>query len=305
MKLAAFFYKRLGLMKRIGIGAMAAMIMVVSAFTSEQHAVQDVDLHDALNKGWVKVKIHGRGGYSGSCMDIQIDNVSGKKLNLVIPATSLFTAEDAAEQNLGVAETQVLALNGKTGNFQLKGYCTEMHDASPDKGSGFLAAHVSDEKLAELLRFIDAKKGYDDDAIQEAIWCVTDGNDLGSVWCDDTTKGNALRRKICSITGNKMVWYHTRNERYVDAQRNIISNPVEVKGDVSFQIDQPTKLKHKIVDAEGKIILESPKEMPLPRKGNYDLEFKITVKGWDKGTYAAIYFTSEGKEVFKKEFVLN
>ena len=140
------------------------------------------DLAEALSKKLVALDINGTGGYQGECLKIICRNLRGQTLHLRIPQGQLLEPVDSGQQTLVVVETRELAVTAKTpAEVLLSTFCTQAGDRSPTAGSPFALGALAPENLRALLQFIVEKGKSGDGEAQNAVWCVTNGNALGSI----------------------------------------------------------------------------------------------------------------------------
>lgn len=141
--------------------------------------------------------------------------------------------------------------------------------------------------------------------MQEAIWCITDNESIANVYTNDTAVNIKLKQLLAELTGQKIPWYNTKRDLIVDEQGNINRNSIDLKGEVIFSTTKRTIIKSKIIKESGDLIHQYQKDFTVPKAiKDIELTFSVTVKGWDKGKYYVIYYTEEGTEIVKKEFII-
>ncbi|MFI5202955.1 MAG: hypothetical protein ACHQF2_00545 [Flavobacteriales bacterium] len=289
-------------MKRgVELAAACAVAMMGFSMISSERKMTTSLLEDALTQQKIELACTGLGGHSGKSVELTIKNNSGAPLQLRVPQGTLFEASNSSEQNLVVPETELISLaKGEKKKYKVSGFCTELHDMSPDKGSGFSLSRTNDSVLVKLVNYITRHPGLPTGAIQEAIWCVTNGSNVSNICNETPAKVKELREFVCSLTAKKDVWYDTPRERIVTPERLISNVPTIVTGMLEFEATEIMKVKSEIRDSLGKVITANPETMTFP-KGKFHFDFKVTVKGWEKGKYTVIYYT-ETKTLIKQEF---
>lgn len=287
--------------RRVELGAACVAALVGFSMVSSERKSLILTLDEAVAQKKVELVCNGLGGHSGKSVELSIKNNSADILQLRLPEGTLFEADNASEQNLLVPEPEVLVLiKGQKKKFNVSGYCTELSDMSPSKGSGFKLKKTGNENMKKLVAYFKQHPGLPEDDVQEAIWCISDGSDVSNICNDTTQQVKDLRKFVCELTKQPDVWYNTPIERVVTPERVISNVPTVVFGMITLEADKAMKIKSEIRDASGKMISANPETMSFPQ-GKFHFEFKVTVKGWEKGKYTVVYY-SEEKTIISQEF---
>jgi len=291
-------------MKRVAllfaVTAISFGFMVNSTSRKNQFTIQEL-----IKNPKFEVNIVSKGGHCGKCVGLEIISKTTKSIKVRIPAGTLFYPTDNDEQTLIAPKQEMFAVKkGKSNYFDLSGFCTESSDRSPKKEGEFKIGINKNKKLTKLLAFLKGNKKLKKSTIQEAIWCITNNNSIGNVYSANPEDVKELKKTLASITGREIPWQTTQRNIDVDERGYIVTTPVKVEGKIIFSTLKPTKVKSKIVDSTGNLVYEFTKPFNVPKVTNAKIGFKITVKGWDKGKYFVVYFTAEGKELVKQEFVV-
>jgi hypothetical protein len=274
------------------------------AFASFSFADNTITLHDAIAQKKVQVMMpeFGPNGYSAG-VRVNVINISGKNLKLIMPKGTIFIPDNGEEQTLVTSGDEVFALNaGQQKQIVRPGYCTEYNDGGSEDESTFKLGMSQNEKLLSIIRFMDSLKIAEKDVVQHAIWCVTDGNPIGYIGLDDTTKERKLRERLCSLTGQKMPWYETEAEIEMTPEREFVILSKTVEGELSFYSKDAVNMQGVVKDSTGKVVWTNPNNIAGP-KGNVTFWYKLTVEGWDPGKYYVVY-NDRGKEIINQEFEL-
>lgn len=263
--------------------------------------IVSMNLQDAEKNLVVKSGITSKGSYSGDCMNLSLTNLKSTPTSITIPAGTVFIADNSSEQNILVTQDIICQLKGKEiKTVDISGYCCEKSDAAPDEGSTFKTSKHTDEKVLKLADFLKGKN-YDPHTIQEAVWCVANGAPVSNIYSENPTHQKEIMKFVCDLTGQKETWYTSKQNHEMNAQRQIVSTPVEVNGMLSCDIDKPVYVSNSIYTGDGKLIYEMGNPMHFPRKGHYEYEFNLTVEGWEKGKYYVLVKAGE-KQLLKQEF---
>lgn len=238
--------------------------------------------------------------YSGEGIRIEVKNISGKSLNLLLPKGSIFIPDNGGEQTLVKSDDVQFALKaGETTPLQFKGYCTELHDSGSPRGATFLIGSTQNEKLKDLLRFVDSLKINDTEAIQYAIWSITDGNPVSYISTRDSAS-RTLRRYLCTVTGQTAPWYNNDADIIETPERVFEIVSKEISGEISFRANGRVEMQGTVQDSTGKVVFTNPNKLSAPG-GNVTFWYRLRVEGWEKGKYYVVY-TNNGTEMIRKEF---
>lgn len=285
----------------------AAVILIwvvaatLSSFSvSNKEDMATISLADAIKNKMVTATYVGAGTYTGNSIKIEATNLQDKKINISIPAGTMFKPSDDGMQNILVTQEQILALGSKEKKSTLlRGYCCEAHDGAPSKDIDFTLSSNKDPKMGMLFAFLKGKP-IPDAAQQEAVWCISDGHSVSDIYAPKMESVKPLREEVCKITGQKDTWYSTPKNHSVDANGNISHVTTEVSGLIKFKALKAAKIHNEIHDATGKLVIKNPNEFDV-KPGNIEYEFGIKVQGWQKGTYYVEVYENE-KVVHKQEF---
>lgn len=261
-----------------------------------------VNLAAALKSGLVKIKVKGLGGYSGKCLEASLTTTS-PRLNVLIKAGTVFKPEDSGMQDILVVKDQMITLNKNTpGKVQLTGFCCKASNRSPSKDTKFTTGKVSNTKLIDIAEYLNKNK-FSDDVMQNAVWCVSDDKSVSYIYDKKPETVKALREELCKLTGQKNNWFHTNASRTVDERGYIESQPVRVTGEIVVKVDKPMVLYQGVYKENGEVAWAPHKVSDINSVGTMTYQFKLHVKGWEKGKYY-VQVTNSGKELLKQEFII-
>ncbi|MBR9921088.1 MAG: hypothetical protein GYB31_09635 [Bacteroidetes bacterium] len=283
------------------IASLSAILLfsIAQAFAAKQYSLDQLIEHPDF-----EVEILANGDYSEGSVELKIKSSHNRDVELIIPAGTEFYTSDEHDQILIIVEDQVIALYRKRFRKKvLDGYCTEASDGVPGTGMAFQFMPTKREKLQKLADFINENGGFDSHAIQEAVWCVSDNHSLSYISSDNPAKTKKLTQFVADLTEQEIPWHHVRRN-LGQSDGYVLASPVFVSGEIEFATDKPTTVKCKILTAEGELIYDNPDTLSVPKTHRAKLNFKVSVSGWDTGTYFVVYYNQDDEVLLKKEFII-
>lgn len=279
-----------------GIAALAGLVL--ASFNSID---KSITLDQAVAEGKVQVNMlpYGETGRTG--IRLNVKNISGKNLQLKMAKGTLFVPDNSDEQTLVTSGDELFALNaGQEKLVQRKGFCTERHDHGSGAESTFKLSFSQNEKLMNIIRYMDSLKVNDNSMIQHAVWCITDNHPVSYINGMDTAATRLVQMRACALTGQQMPWYKTESEIVQTPAREIVVEAKEVAGELSFKSAEPIKMQGMVKDSAGNVVYTNPNVINGP-KGNITFWYRLRVEGWEAGKYYVVY-TNNGQEVIRQEF---
>ena len=279
----------------------ATLYLPVAMLSLHCAANSPTDLNSLLRNRQLSMSVTGAGGHAGESVRVQLNNLRSDTLTVRIPAGWRFVSQDSTLQDLLVVEDEVLALAPKAaGTVTCRAFCCEASMGGPDEGSAFTAGIMASEPLQKLARFLNTER-FPDSAVQQAVWAVSDGNDISGISSDTDEGTRRLREFVSTLTGRPVPWYTTT---YAAPAEGRVFNPApqHLTGRVEFTQRHAGILSIVVKDARGNTIYVLDEGRDL-RQGFYRIQVEVTVHGWEKGRYA-ICFATDGVLLKKEEFEL-
>jgi hypothetical protein len=266
------------------IGMILAFLLISSSF-SEKSEIQIIDLADAIEKKIIKANFLSNGNYQGESIAATLTNISNIRFKLKIPAGSYFNAQTAEEQSLTTLEDFfVQLLPNATTSKVFDGFCTNASNSCPIKGHTFSYDKAKKvKKIDELTQFLKGKK-IENNALQDAVWTLTNNHSLSHISSMNNDEAYNLRVFLAKLTGKKNEWYDKPQTRTVDQFGNINLNSVKVEGKIDVHVPSSGYIHQEVQDASGKIMMNGTKPAYVSM-GKLSYQFKVEVKGWQKGKY--------------------
>ena len=198
-------------------------ITLLSIFLMFFMSSKAISLKDAIKQKLITVTIKGERGESshfGKCIGLTIKNLTSKKIEIELLPGMFLNPADSTVQRMMVAEELLISLNPSTSKkMTINAFCTQMSKSSPSNDLKFNVGRMAKGHLLELSKLISKHKFFTK-AGQNAVWCISDNNDLFSINSIDTTEIRILREFVHKATGQPL------NQVFYQAQRSSSENRI-------------------------------------------------------------------------------
>lgn len=294
-----------GYLKKInrGLFLMFLMSLHFSLLTISAEGTE-ISLADAIKKGQVKVSIKGSppdsiknqiSSYYGPCLLLNIQSTSKTMLNLRIESGRFLETADSSEQRMVITQDELIVLkpSGKK-SINLFAMCTQMHERSPGKESLLAMGPMAEGNLLELTQFIYKNK-FQSLAGQEAVWVVTDNNDVGSIYSDNKDEMNKLQLFVCKLTGKLPP----------PAPHSIFYTSGMVSGEIAFENKKRETYSFVMMNEAGEKIGTFFENRIIEKPMILTLTWRFRFKGFAKGVYYVKLINQENQVVANRPVVIN
>ncbi len=261
---------------------------------------QQLSLQNALDKKIVSVKVYSLGTYQGYCIKMELKNLSSDSLEITIEAGRRLNSIDEKNQDILVVKEEIIMLKKFEGKYiQVKGYCCQAHNQSPNVGANYNANKLADTKLVLLARYLNVYN-YKADTEQQAIWAISDNNNTANVSAANDSLILPLRNLVATIKGEPIPWYTFITKMIYYEGGRMETFPVTLRGKLNFDNAKQCYTTLHVLNDKGIEVCKIIKQWTLIGSNQiYDLNLPIA--GLAKGKYT-IELKSDNGELAKKEF---
>ena len=177
------------------------LLLIQSFFLSDQEL--RIEFADALAQEIISAEVVGMGGHSGGeVISLTVQNICSRPILLTVPPGHRFKTHNEGVQDILVTGKKVIRiLPRQVVTARIPGYCCQAYNSGPAAGELFFTGGKADSMLCRLARFIDEHPGLPADAVQHAIWVISDKISIGSIHCDDKNSRDTLQRYVSMLTG--------------------------------------------------------------------------------------------------------
>ncbi len=247
-------------------------------------AKKSMDLATALKKQLVKGQVISKGGFSGHCLSLRLDNKGQDSLQIRIEPGRRFRAPQEDKQDLLVVKEFFLVLGSYgSATADIKVYCCQAGDRAPQAMDVFGWGDMADSNLVRLADFLN-QNAFEEHAEQQAVWSLSNGHPAAGISGDNDSLILPLRQFVARLKGEVLPWYSIKTQTYVFKSGHIRVVPTRLKGDLIYSLNENSYVTILVTDENGLPagIIKSHWLQPSA-SGTYSLE--LPLRGLDKGKY--------------------
>lgn len=279
-----------------------SVILLSSALYKPSTAeTKSVSLQEAMNRGLVSVSTKGVGGHMGQCIEMTITSRHKKAMQLAVEAGLQLLPADTSAQSMMVSQEKYVALEPKAvKKVKLFALCTQQSDRGPSSEDEFALASMAEGNLLAVAQFLSRKK-YQTSAAQHAVWCITDGANIGGIYDEaNPALAKELRMLVATLTGKIPPWYQTEYKIQPGVRETF--EPLRIHAEFNYTLAEDGVVTFAIFNAQGdtvQTILANHAE----KAGMHRMKIKFESRNLPKGKYYA-RVTNKGILIEEKVFEL-
>jgi hypothetical protein len=246
----------------------------------------------------IKANINSNGKHKGESLMLSVQNLSPDSVFVLFEAGIIMQAEDSFSQNLLLCKTYKIPLaKNQKKSILLEGYCCQSKKQAPKINGIYTLGQPADSILLLLAHHI-SENNYPEEAVQNAIWVISDKHPVASVAEDE---GNSsLKTFLCELLKIECPWYSISYEK--DTTLLFSGRHEKLSGGVSYYVQNNSLISVVINTIDGKEIETLVKNVPH-NTGEYSIPFVLKINDWEKGTYLMNIFSDENL-ILRKTFEL-
>lgn len=240
-------------------------------------------LTEALEKDLVKVEeVHMA---EGNQLEIKLSNTTKRKeFRVKLEAGTQFLAVDSTIQDQILAKSVTRYLKpGKVAAYLGPSFCTEASNMGAGDGDLFILNEKQDPSLYSLMQYLK-KYQYEDEAIQGAVWVLSDQHQLTGLHQTDPKKRFQLLQYMSELTGQPIPWYTVRYSMPQPRQPAFRDKPISIHSEHRYGLKQDGVVSCNIYNDKGELVQKVFEGMQQRRGFNY-IEVTLDAKDLPKGKY--------------------
>jgi len=271
-----------------------SLFILFILLTSSLSARKDtVSIEKAFFSKLIKLDIKGKGGYQGPCIAMQIKSQFNDSMVVFIEAGRRLDSKDSTQQDILVVKDLFVTLTtNQEKNVEVTGYCCQAHNGAPKERSVFSVGALAEKNLYSLGRYLNSAK-LTPSTIQNAVWCISDNNELSSVTDDGSEEVGKLRKFLAKLREIEMPWYNI----FYKKEKNVLFSgiPEKVTGNVDYYISDYAQVFVNIRDVQGTVVKTFPVGNQVQR-GSHTFNLNWNTVKTPKGKYS-LYLYENGRKV--------
>ena len=218
-------------------------------FSFNAFADKAISIGEATKKGWVKLLVKGKGGYTGDVISLKIKNLKDEVVKLTVEAGRRLDSQDSMQQDILVNKEAIFTLLPKQERtFDISGMCCQAHHASPSKDEVFSIGKMADSNLIKIACFIDRNKWWDNYIAQSAVWVISDNERMENIGGNDSVS-KKLQVFVSKLTGKPIPIYKIDYEP--DTSVAFSGKPGKISGTFEYDIYDYGLVAFGIYDEQG------------------------------------------------------
>lgn len=261
---------------------------------------EQLSLQNALDKKLVSAKVHSLGGYQGYCIKMEVKNLSPDSLIILVEAGRRLNSIDEKNQDILVVREQFVMLKKYEDKYiDVKGYCCQANNHSPNAGAKYDVSVLADKTLVLLAHYLNVNT-FANEVEQNAIWAISDNKNTANVTAANDTLIVPLRNLVATIKGEPIPWYTfaTKTVNYLGGRMQTF--PTVLRGKLNFDNAKECYTTLHILNDKGLEVGNIIKQWTLVGN-NQTYNLNMPVAGLANGKYTIELKNDEG-ELVKKEF---
>jgi hypothetical protein len=169
-----------------------------------------------------------------------------------------------------------------------------MQKASPGTNTVFYLGQLATGHLLELARLLSINKIFDY-AAQNAIWCITNDNDLASIHSDNNEHTRILREFVSKATGKKLYQEVVINTK--------LTTEVLEKDTIIISNREGGELTLEFLNEDNEAVFSFFKDKYYKPSTRHTIRYSITYGGLPAGKYF-IRLTRDNTIIYNKEILV-
>lgn len=256
-----------------------------------------ISIEKAIKSGYITMEAKGKGGYSGSCVQMKLTSKHKDSLYITLEAGRKLNSVNNEEQDILVTKEQLVKLKGmESRTVDVYGFCCQASNHAPQKESKFSLGKMADSSLTALAQYCN-KNRFSSNDIQSSVWCISDNHSVSSI----PSNNERLRKFVAQVKKEEIPWYQTEFEPGVG--RQTFSNKTnKISGNISYTTLADANMQIQVMDRNGNLMQKFTNNKMIPQ-GTYDYWFELQVTNWPKGKYFIQIYSGE-QLLSKKEFAI-
>ncbi|MCC7051431.1 MAG: hypothetical protein IT239_06620 [Bacteroidia bacterium] len=270
---------------------MKTLALFIALFPLTVNATTSQKFSEIYKSGKLSISVSSSGGHLFKCAYIRLINKTEKPIEIEMEPGAWLDSDENAYQDLITTKKEIYTLlPGKPVTRLVDAYCMQAHHSSPKPNAKYTYKGNADSSLIKLVNFLGNNR-IEGELAQQAIWIITDKNDLESI----NSGTDDLKQKVIDYLvkdrgikkrGNYEIIYRQLADKAFSGQA------LKVNGIINYKIPEGAYNSLLIQDEKGKtyaIIYYREFE----KAGAYAKAYNFQTKNLPKGIYYARLYSNQ------------
>lgn len=278
----------------------AIFVILCSMYTiNSSKKIKYISIEEMIKTNKISAKIFSLGGHQENCIEFNVQNLTPDTLFFHLEPGRKLMSEDTTMQDIFVVRRNEIALNPNSKiNFLAYGFCCESGNHSPQKDAKFNIGKMATESWIKLANFIN-ENNFPADAIQSAVWVMSNNHEISSIHNEDLEKIKPLTKFVSELKGIETPWYSVTYKK--DSALLFSNIPEKVYVKFEYYLNKSSLVTINVRNSAGVIIYTLLENVPK-HPGKYNFEIKLNVEYWKKGEYQIFVYEDNSKVNLRKTF---
>jgi hypothetical protein len=244
-------------------------------------AIHPNSLEALYASGKISVNFIGKGGHQNNCVQLVLKNNAADSVYGFVEAGRRLNSVNDSEQDILLVKSANFRLGARQKDtLELIGFCCQSKKSSPVKGSLFTIGAMAPAIWLLITNLID-RENFPADAIQNAIWVLSDNHDIRSIPAYRAPAMDRLRHTVADILDIDLPWYSFRYEG--DSAHLFTGTKTHFFAQIAFDIPQRAIITPQVALPNGEIIYTGDSEHFKAGENVIAVEFPI--QNWTETEY--------------------
>jgi hypothetical protein len=224
--------------------------------------------------------------YHGKALRLQVSNNTRERLQITVDPALIFRPDDKAYQDLVLPAEEMLAIAaGGMAEIDVQTFCGKLHAAAPGSKLTYKFWKQGDSSLIKVTQYIRKNKLYDYLG-QQAVWVMTDGNDLEGIIDPARPKQSAdLLALLVKLTGKSAPEYFRYYKLDTVAGQPVFKKRVlKIISNIDWKLEEAAPITLGIYNATGDLVQGVLDEKQMA-KGGYRMQVQFEAEDAPPGNY--------------------
>ncbi len=269
--------------------------------TTNAHANYNTSsIEQLVQNGQLQVQIQGIGGHSEECVSFILrNNTSDSLFGFVEPGRRLISNNIKEQDILIVKELDFALAANESKTMNGFGFCCQSNNSGPGTSSGFSLGKMADDNWQTLAQKVN-EGDYPANAIQNAVWVLSDGHDIRSIpaYGDENTQD--LRQSVADMLGIEIPWYSFLYEEDSTQVFSGVANRLFAQ--VAYTVPRRTMMSGIIHDENGNLVYSFKSYHTSMGEHKYNID--IALDNFEEGEYTFTLMEDFGVMNLQRKFQL-